>query len=94
MSKKQSKKIDLDTIPKIDSVSETFKIIRSPFEDDRIIPVHPFRLLISGGSMSGKTTLLIYMILKLYGVFFNKIVLISPNAHSEQWDTVSQELCD
>ena len=34
------------------------------------------------------------MILKFYGNFFNKFILISPNAHSEQWEHVSDELGD
>lgn len=76
-------------------VQKSKSIIRQPHGDTGLLPKHPFRLLVSGGSMSGKTTLVNQLLTnEKYGYvsFFNKIVLVSPNAFGEQWERVSEIL--
>lgn len=51
----------------------------------KIIPKHPFRLLLSGESGSGKTLCLLNLLLRneFYRGFFRYIILISPNYHND-----------
>lgn len=56
-----------------------------PFQQT-IIPKHPFRLLLSGQSGSGKTLCLLNLLLRpeFYLGFFKFIILISPNYHNDK----------
>lgn len=60
-----------------------------PLKDDKqklpenpaheLVGKHPFRSLISGDSHSGKTTMLINVLNNLWGPYFDKIVIWTPN---------------
>ena len=62
-------------------------------EQQKLIPKHPFRLLLSGQSGSGKTLLLLNLLLKpeFYRGFFRYIVVISPNFDNDkQYDNLKK----
>jgi hypothetical protein len=58
------------------------KVKVSKYQEENIIPKHPFRAILSGASGSGKTNLLINLLTKekFYKDFFDVIFLISPTA--------------
>ena len=58
------------------------KVKVSKYQEENVIPRHPFRAVLSGASGSGKTNLLINLLTKekFYKDFFDVIFLISPTA--------------
>jgi hypothetical protein len=51
-----------------------------------ILPKHPARVIFSGASGSGKSNLIISMLLRkdMYAGYFKHIIIISPNLHSDK----------
>lgn len=87
-----------NSIKPIEIFENKKKLFKCPQEDhpDQILPIHPFRMLISGPSQSGKTTFLLNLInnVNFYKDFFVQIILVSPNIHSEQFEQVLKEMKD
>ena len=63
---------------------QTEKVFKN--SNDHVIPSHPFRCILSGMSGSGKSNLLITMLMKpeMYYGFFKHILIISPNIDSDK----------
>jgi len=71
---------------KIEALSdiEREKVFKN--SSDHVLPSHPFRNILSGMSGSGKSKLLITMLMKpeMYYGFFKHILIISPNIDSDK----------
>ncbi len=79
--------VEAPTMLKIEPLPELkddFKIPES--NQSHVLPVHPFRCVISGNSGSGKTVLLNNLVLKpeYYAGFFKYILVISPNVYADK----------
>jgi len=63
--------------------SEKSKIKQKPLMEQDVIPRHPSRVLFVGKSNSGKSNLMINMLIKpeMYHKYFDEIYLISPTAN-------------
>lgn len=83
-----------EQIKKVKTDSQAKPVFLNPYYDHKIIPNHPFRLLLSGSGQSGKTTLLISLLTNkhFYKEFFDQFIVISPNVYHEQWDIVHEKL--
>ena len=58
------------------------KVSTRPLHEDHIVPKHPFRMVLSGASGSGKTNLLLHLLTTgdIYKNYFDVIIIISPTA--------------
>jgi len=63
--------------------TEKSKIKQKPLMEKNIIPRHPSRVIFNGKSGSGKTNLLINLMIKpdMYKSYFDEVYLISPTAN-------------
>jgi hypothetical protein len=70
---------------KIEPLPDISKHTLATHPHSSTIPKHPYRLMISGSSGSGKTNLLLNLILspQFYRDFFKNIIVISPNVHND-----------
>jgi hypothetical protein len=85
MTDKQSKMTDNKFNFSIQKLEDEKQKTDIPFQQT-IIPKHPFRLLLSGQSGSGKTLCLLNLLLRpeFYLGFFKHIILISPNYDNDK----------
>lgn len=70
----------------IDALPEIIKDNTPSIANSHILPKHPSRVIFSGASGSGKSNLIISMLLRkdMYLDYFKHIIIISPNLHSDQ----------
>lgn len=58
------------------------KVATRPLHEEHVVPKHPFRMILSGASGSGKTNLLLHLLTTkdIYKDYFDVIIICSPTA--------------
>lgn len=81
---KRKRKEDLTKIIPIDTGGGEFPVV-----PHKVIPQHPFRMLLVAPQGGGKTNFICNLILRQYKGYFNRIIVCSPTIdNDEKWDVV------